>query len=176
MLHSQTAFSWPEGSALGRPQTSRLKIVAENRHWDFPGFGPMTRIETMIGPFPAQTLRVGDRVRTREGAFAQIRWLDRVVLDEEFLHRHPEAQPVMVPAHAFGRDTPKSDILLSPGQKIFSERFLAHRGPRTAEELLDAGSAHRRPETMITYTMFICERPVEVKVEGLWAPLEPPRW
>ena len=33
----------------------------------------------------------GDRVRTRKGAFAEIRWLDRVVLDEAFLHNHPEA-------------------------------------------------------------------------------------
>lgn len=147
-----------------------------SREWDFPGFGPLTRIETISGPFPAQALRVGDRVRTRKGSYAEIRWLDRVVLDEEFMHHHPEAQPVLVPARSLGRGLPVQDILLSPGQKIGLEGLLMPRPSCTARDLIGAHGARRKIETMMTYTMFTCARPEEVKVEGLWLRLEPPHW
>lgn len=130
----------------------------------------------MSGPFPAQALRVRDRVRTRNGGFAEIRWLDRVVLDEEFLHHHPEAQPILIPAGALGRNLPAHPVTLSPGQKINCDTLMGPRGLRTADSLLSAGKGIRRPETMVTYTMFTCAAPVEVKVEGLWLLLEPPRW
>ncbi len=157
------------------PTFEPTKFVS-GRLWDFPGFAPLTRIETEFGDFHAQTLRVRDRVRTRRGPPAQIRWLDRVVLNEDFLHRHPEAQPILVPANALGHGLPKRDILLSPGQKIFAEGGFAPRRVITAAQLLDTGKARRKPETMVTYTFFTCASPVEVKVEGVWAPLEPPRW
>lgn len=171
-------------SASARPPVADVEVSPSfepgdfvgGRRWDFPGFAPLTRIETEFGDFPAQTLRVRDRVRTRKGPPAQIRWLDRVVLNEEFLHRHPDAQPILVPANALGHGLPRRDILLSPGQKIFAEGGFAPHRVVTAEALLDMGKARRKPETMITYTFLTCAAPVEVKVEGVWALLEPPHW
>ncbi len=136
----------------------------------------MTRIDTISGAFPAQTLRIGDRVRTRRGGFAEIRWLDRVLLDEAFLHRHPEAQPVVIPARSLGHSLPHREVLLSPGQMISGEGLMMPHRFRTAAELRESRLARRRVETMITYTMFLCAEPVEVKVEGIWIVLEPPRW
>ncbi|MCU0912136.1 MAG: Hint domain-containing protein [Rhodobacteraceae bacterium] len=147
-----------------------------DRLWDFPGFGPLTKIETSFGDFPAQTLRERDSVRTRRGTLAQIRWVDRVTLNEEFLHHHPEAQPVVIPANALGRGLPRHDVTLSPGQKVIADGSLALRREMTAAELLAAGKAIRKPETIVTYTFLLCSQPVHVRVEGLYAPLEPPSW
>jgi hypothetical protein len=142
--------------------------------WDFPGFGPLTRIETDIGDFHAGALRLRDRVRTRRGTFAEIRWIDRVLLDETFLARHPEACPVLIHAGALGRGLPKKDALVSPGQVVVLDG--PPRRERTAAELVDSGKAMRKPETIFTYTLFICAQPVEVRMEGLWVSLSPPRW
>lgn len=147
-----------------------------DRQWDFPGFGPLTKIETGFGEFPAQTLRERDRVRTRRGTLAEIRWLDRVTLNEDFLHRHPEAQPIVIPAHALGRGLPRHDVMLSPGQRILAEGAMIPRREMTAAELLATGKAVRKPETMVTYTFLLCAQPVHVRIEGLFAPLEPPTW
>lgn len=152
------------------------KVAAKVDKWDFPGFGPMTRIDTMSGPFPAQTLRVGDRVRTRRGGFAEIRWLDRIALESDFLHRHPEAQPVLIPARALGQGVPHQDVVLSAGQRISLEGLMRHGNSCTAGELLGSPAARRQIETIFTYTMFICAEPVEVRVGGLWTKLEPPHW
>lgn len=147
-----------------------------DRAWDFPGFGPLTRIETSFGDFPAQTLRERDSVRTQSGTLAQIRWVDRVTLNEDFLHHHPEAQPIVIPAHALGRGLPRHDVTLSPGQKIVAAGAMMPRREMTAAELLRTGKAIRKPETIVTYTFLLCAQPVHVRVEGLFAPLEPPRW
>ena len=158
------------------PAASLAAPAPGKRLWDFPGFGPLTRIETEFGAFPAQTLRVGDRVRTRQGPLMQIRWLDRVVLNEEFLHAHPEAQPIVVPANALGRGYPRQDIVVSPGQKLYAEGGIAARRIVTADELRRGGKAKRKPESIVTYTFLTCATPVEVRVEGITAPLEPPHW
>lgn len=174
MSHNRAALGADLGTNV-RPGTwpnAALNV----RQWDFPGFGPLTRIETMSGPFPAQALRVGDRVRTRKGAFAEIRWLDRVVLDEAFLHNHPEAQPVLIPGKSLGRGLPSNDVVLSPGQRVNLDGLLMPRSSCRARELIGARGGRRKSETIVTYTMFTCARPEEVKVEGLWVKLEPPHW
>lgn len=174
MSHAETSWDVVQGSSarLGAWPEAALKV----KQWDFPGFGPMTRVDTLSGPFPAQALRVGDRVRTRKGAFAEIRWLDRVVLDEEFLHHHPEAQPVLIPARCLGRGLPAQDVVLSPGQRVGLDGLLMPKSSCVASDLVRAHGARRKTETIFTYTMFLCAKPEEVKVEGLWVKLEPPRW
>lgn len=133
----------------------------------------MTKIETDFGEFPAQTLRVRDRVRTRSGLFAEIRWLDRVVLSEDFLRRHPEAHPILIPAGALEHRVPMRDVIVSPGQTICVESRYMMRGERTAGDLARAGKAFRKPESIFTYTLFHCGVPTEVRAEGMWVRLNP---
>jgi hypothetical protein len=173
---SHAKASWDVGFEAGARPGAWSEAALRVTNWDFPGFGPLTRVDTMSGPFPAQALRVGDRVRTRRGNFAEIRWVDRVVLDEEFLHKHPEAQPVLIPARSLGRGLPASDVVLSPGQKLSLDGLLMPRSSCVASDLVRANGARRKIETIFTYTMFLCAQPEEVKVEGLWVKLEPPRW
>lgn len=164
----------PEAQPLGNDVLPAAgQRVAQPARWKLPGFGPLAPIETDFGNFPAQTLRVRDRVRTRNGMFAQIVWLDRLVLNEDFMHRHPEAQPVLIRAGAIGLGMPKQDVLVSPGQMICLGGGYGPRTNKLASELVGGGKAIRRPEPMFTYTLFHCGTPVEVHVDGVWMHVDP---
>lgn len=141
--------------------------------WTLPGFGPMTRIATEYGDFPAQTLRVGDRVRTRRGPLKRIVWLDRIVLDEGFLAHRPDALPILIRPGAFGAGLPARDVLVSPGQRIHPPRMQPGARPQPAGRLTAGPRILRKPETIFTYTLFHCDELVDVHVEGLWVPIPP---
>jgi hypothetical protein len=156
-----------------RPSDMISRTVETSPVRDIPGFGPLTPVETEYGPYPAQALRVRDRVRLRSGRFSPIVRVDRLLLDEAFLRRNEDAQPVLVLAGRLGCGLPKAPVLLSPGQKISvgpgsSPMF------HTARDLLDAGMAIRRPERFLTYVMFSFEQPEDVCSHGLWLRVEPP--
>lgn len=161
-----------DATAVGCLQTLERRQVLPIQ-WNMPGFGPLTRIETQFGDFPAQTLRVRDRVRTRNGLFAEIRWLDRIILSEDFLRRHPEALPILIPAGSVQRGVPMRDLVISPGQTICLESKYMEHGERAARDLAREGRAFRKPEPMFTYTLFHCGVPVEVRAEGIWVRLNP---
>ncbi|WP_165899221.1 Hint domain-containing protein [Rhodovulum steppense] len=133
----------------------------------------MTRITTELGDFPAQALRVGDRVRTRRGPFKLIVWLDRVVLDESFLAHHPEAQPVLIRPGAFGAGFPAREVVVSPAQRIHPPRPQPGTRAQPAGRLTTGPRIMRKPETIFTYTLFHCDELVDVHAEGLWLPIPP---
>lgn len=151
----------------------RKAAPATGGSWDVPGFGPMTRIATDCGDFPAQALRVGDRVRTRQGPIRPIAWLDRLLLDEAFLQRHPEALPVLIRQGALGPRLPARDIVVSPAQVVFAARAEPGARPKRAVELTAGPRALRKAETSVSYTVFHCGAPEEVSVEGVWMPVAP---
>ena len=64
--------------------------------WPLPGLAPMTRVKTIFGDVHAIALRKGDEVLTRSGEYKPIVWLNRVLLDPEFLAQKPDSQPVVV--------------------------------------------------------------------------------
>lgn len=138
----------------------------------FPGLGPLTRVETDYGPYPAQTLRVRDRVRLRSGRFCPITRVDRFLLDEAFLARNHDAQPVLIAAGRLGYGFPAEPVLLAPGQKL-SDRQRLPATLRTAQDLARAGLAHRRPEQFLTYVTFSFPEPEDVCSGGLWLRVEP---
>lgn len=140
--------------------------------WNIAGFGPLTRIETDFGPFPAQALRVRDRIRLRTGRFCAIVHVGRLLLDEAFLDRNHDAQPVLLQPGRLGYGFPAEPVLLSPGQKL-SDRQRLPESFRTARDLLDAGMAHRRPERCLTYVRFCFEEAEDVCSGGLWLRVEP---
>ncbi|HMO06482.1 MAG TPA: Hint domain-containing protein [Paracoccaceae bacterium] len=143
------------------------------RTLNLPGFGPLTRIETDFGLCPAQALRLRDRVRLRSGRFCPLARVNRLLLDESFLERHPEAQPVLVLPNRLGHGMPSEPVLLAPGQKLSGNlRLPPTLG--TARDLLNAGIAQRRPERILTYVTFSFAEPEDVCASGLWLRVEPP--
>lgn len=138
----------------------------------FPGFGPLTRVETDYGHYPAQTLRVRDRVRLRSGRYCPITRIDRILLDEAFLTRNHDAQPVLIPVGRLGYGLPAEPVLVAPGQKL-SDRQRLPASLSTAQDLARAGLAHRRPEQFLTYVIFSFPEPEDVCSGGLWLRVEP---
>lgn len=135
--------------------------------WTLPGFAGMTRIACSFADVHAAALRKRDLVRTRHGEFLPITWLKRFQLDHDFLSRHPDAQPVMIRAHALAPNLPDTDILVSPGQMLAPILGRLAR-PTRAGDLLDHPGIFRQPETGLSYTVFHLGEPAEVRVAGLW--------
>lgn len=159
--------------ALSRPVQSAAPVKATNSASDIPGFGPLTRIETDYGLYPAQALRVRDKVRLRTGRFCPIARIDRLVLDEAFLLRNREAQPLLIEPGRLGYGQPSEPVLLAPGQRL-SDRQGFPASLCTVHNLFCAGMAHRRPERFVTYVLFSFPEPEDVCSGGLWLRVEPP--
>jgi hypothetical protein len=140
---------------------------------NLPGMGPLTPIETDFGHVPAQALRVRDRVRLRTGRYCPIGWIDKLLLDEAFLERNQEAQPVVVTPGRLGYSLPAQPLHLAPGQKLSGGQGYSP-SLRTARDLLRAGMAHRRPERFLTYVLFGFAEAEDVCCGGLWLRVEPP--
>lgn len=141
--------------------------------WNAPGFAPMTRIITSFGAVYAQALREGDMVRTRAGGFERIKWLDRVSLDEDFMSRNPDAQPVLIRAGSLGRGLPSEDVLLSPGQTVSPNEVGLVRQSVRARDLLGRPNVLRKNESSISYTRFHLGIEADVLCEKLWISVNP---
>lgn len=156
-----------------RPASERT-IKPSTALWTLPGFGDEARVVTSFGELPMKALRVRDPLRTAEGEFVPVQWVDRLHLDEGFLHGMPDAHPIRIAAGALGRDRPKSEMVVSPHQMIATSEVQFRNDFRSARELLTGRPGILRlAETGMTYTMFHCGRPVTVMVEGVWVRVEP---
>jgi autotransporter passenger strand-loop-strand repeat protein len=77
-----------------------------------------TRLQTENGPRAVETLAVGERVITADGAARPIRWIGTRALDCT-RHPHPESVwPVVVRRDAFGPALPERDLWLSPAHAV----------------------------------------------------------
>jgi Ca2+-binding RTX toxin-like protein len=84
-----------------------------------PCFASGTKIATPSGEVPVEALAIGDQVLTAGGPPRKVRWIG---------HRRancrPGDQPIIIRAHAFGRQFPRRDLILSPDHSIFVENAL----------------------------------------------------
>ena len=140
--------------------------------WNLPGFGPMTRISTSFGEVHAQALRERDMIRTQTGALKEIKFIDRMKLDTELMKKVTEAQAILIRSGALGDGLPKADVVVSPSQRVGIGRHGDIRFLK-ASELLGRPGVVRKPEEIMTYTMFHCGEPVVARCEGLWMHIAP---
>ncbi len=141
--------------------------------WSLPGFGPMTRISTSFGEMHAQTLRERDVIRSGTGKLVPIQWVDRMLLDMDFLSVVTDAHAILIRAGSLGNGLPKADVVVSPCQKIATGRNPVDSQYIEAGKLVGRPGVLRKPEDMMTYTLFHCGEPVSVRMEGIWALVEP---
>lgn len=140
--------------------------------WNLPGFGPMTRISTSFGEVHAQALRERDMIRTQSGQLKEIKFVDRVKLDSGFMKHVTESHAVLIRAGALGDGLPRADVVISPSQRVGVGRHGDIRFLK-ASELLGRPGILRKPEEIMTYTMFHCGEPVVARCEGLWMHIAP---
>lgn len=90
----------------------------------FACFAAKTLIATPHGEVAVERLREGDLVSTLHGRAAPIRWIGHRQVDCRH-HANPAAvRPVRIVAHAFGRNRPARDLLLSPDHAVFADGVL----------------------------------------------------
>jgi len=145
-----------------------------SERWPLPGLAPMTRVRTSFGDVHAVALRQGDLVKIRSGEFKPIVWLNRVLLDEQFLAEKTDSNPIRITKGAMGRSTPKCDVMLSPRQIVCPGLRMNFQERREAADLLSKPGVMRIRETGLSYTMFHLGEPEEIQCDGMILLLAPP--
>lgn len=75
-------------------------------------------VATPDGPVPADRLRPGDMVCTRDDGPQPLRWAGLLRLSGAQMRRNPGLRPVRIGAGALGRGVPVEDLRLSPDQPV----------------------------------------------------------
>ena len=143
--------------------------------WPLPGLAPMTRVRTSFGDVHAVALRKGDLVQTRSGDFKPIVWLNRVMLDAQFLDEKQDSNPIRIQAGAVGHAMPTSDVMLSPRQIVCAGAKSGRSNRFEASDLVEKPGVKRQRETGLSYTMFHLGDTEEVYCDGIYLLFEPLR-
>lgn len=136
--------------------------------WRLQGILAQTSVTTNFGKVPAQLIRVGDRVRTRNGRYMPVMDIHEYKLDLEYVERHAEALPVLIPTGAIDGRHPTQDVLLSPEQLVTCD------GKHALPDMIRARDIPRSRRTvdptlgLVAYFKFELEEPTEIYCEGIW--------
>ena len=136
--------------------------------WPLPGLAPMTRVRTSSGDVHAIALRKGDKVQVRSGEYLPIVWLNRVLLDEQFLSIKPDSNPILMRAGSVGLSSPSTDIMVSPRQIVCPTPRTQIDKPVEASELTSRPLVMQLQETGLSYTMFHVGAPADVLCENVY--------
>ncbi|WP_238364460.1 Hint domain-containing protein [Mesobacterium pallidum] len=83
-----------------------------------PCFTAGTRIKTIRGEMPVESLGPGDLVLTRDRGYQPVRWCGRRHLTSSELAYAPDLRPVRIAAGALGNQLPLRDMRLSPQHRM----------------------------------------------------------
>lgn len=158
-----------------QPARRREPSFSAEKEWRLQGFHGRARVATNFGSLPIMGLRRGDRVKTMEGIYKKVEWLDEVGLDEGFLLSCPEAQPMEFSRNAFGPKYPEEPFLISPSQQFLlpqSARSLKS-GPVTPREVSAWQGVRRASQSFMSYYLFHCGAEDFICVEGVWCRVSP---
>lgn len=83
-----------------------------------PCFCAGALIQTQNGQVPVEKLSVGDMILTRDNGLQPIRWIGSTRISTDTLKRNPNLRPIRIKAGALGKNTPSSDLLVSPQHRV----------------------------------------------------------
>ena len=101
-------------------------------------FGADAMIETVDGPVPAGSLKVGDLVLTRDDGYQPIRWVGHRTLTASDLAANPAFRPIRIRQGALGGGLPDADLIVSPQHRVLARSKIAERMFGTREVLVAA--------------------------------------
>ncbi|RQP05125.1 MAG: hemolysin [Paracoccus sp. BP8] len=84
-----------------------------------------TLIETDRGFVPVEELKLGDMVVTRDNGLQPVRWIGSVRLNAASLRAQPKLRAIRIRAGALGRNTPSTDLLVSPQHRVLVRSKIA---------------------------------------------------
>jgi Ca2+-binding RTX toxin-like protein len=156
-----------DGNVTGRLEFTEIENV-------IPCFTPGTMIATPRGEVPVETLRVGDKVITRDNGIEEVRWLGARHLEWAELSANPHLQPVLIRQGSLGNGLPEQDMLVSPNHRMLvaNDRtalyFAEHEVLVAAKHLVGTGGVHAVTSMGTTYIHFMFDRHEVVLANGAW--------
>ena len=87
-------------------------------------FCPGTLIRTVRGEVPVEALRIGDPVRTADGAVEPVKWIGRRSYAGAFVAGNHLMLPVCIKAGALADGVPRQDLHVSPGHAMLVDGCL----------------------------------------------------
>ncbi|MCH2076538.1 MAG: Hint domain-containing protein [Rhodobacteraceae bacterium] len=140
-----------------------------------PCFTPGTVIKTFRGEIDVQSLKVGDRVLTRDNGFQPIRWIGRRDLTRADLRQRPQFNPIEIEAGALQPGQPERAMRVSPQHRMLIEGASAQMLFGSDEVLVAArhmtcvaGIRRVKPEA-VTYIHLLFDHHEIVQADGAWS-------
>ena len=141
---------------------------------DLPSFTPGTLIDTKRGRVAVESLRMGDRVLTRDSGYQPIRWIGRRRLSAADLAAAPQLQPVRIAAGSLGEGLPEADMLVSPQHRMLISGARAELLFGEAEVLAAALHMVGQPgiarvtRREVTYLHLMFDAHEIIRADGAW--------
>lgn len=110
-----------------------------------------TRIETEHGEVAVEEIRIGDHVRTVDGALVPVRWIGRQTITR-FAAPSATAHPVRIMAGALAEGVPRRDLFVSPDHAMLIDGLLVQ-----ASALVNGTSITQLAEMPARYTYYHIE-------------------
>ena len=139
-----------------------------------PCFTPGTLIATPRGEVAVETLKVGDRVITRDNGIQEIRWMGQKDLAGRELLTKEHLQPVLIQKGSLGYGLPERDMLVSPNHRVLVNNdktalYFEEREVLVAAKHLTGLAGVDRVETHRTsYIHFMFDQHEVVLSDGSW--------
>ena len=83
---------------------------------------PTILVTTPDGDRALETLRVGDKVITRDNGFQEISWTGTCGVTASALNKQPHLKPIAIVQGALGEGLPRNDMWLMPNQRLLVSR------------------------------------------------------
>ncbi len=139
-----------------------------------PCFTPGSRIATPRGEVPVESLKVGDKVITRDNGIQEIRWVGTRTLNHAELRRAPNLRPVLIKAGSLGEGLPERDMLVSPQHRMLMSDdhtqlyFEESEVLVAAKHLIDHKGIRYMDTLRTTYIHFMFDQHEVVLSDGAW--------
>lgn len=140
---------------------------------NLPCFTPATRIAVPAGWRRVGDLQAGDKIITRDVSTAVLAGVECREFGWRELGLNPLLRPIRIRAGALGGGVPERDIVVSPNQRIFTERPGSGDGmtrlPVPARHLVGRRGIEVISLSSVTYVQLQFDRSVAVLAEGCWS-------
>ncbi len=140
-----------------------------------PCFTQGTLIATPRGEMPAELLRAGDKVVTRDNGIQTIRWVGQNALTWRDLQMFGHLKPVLIREGSLGDGLPERDMMVSPNHRILvsNDRTALHFDEPevlVAAKHLIGGMGMREIDSFgTTYIHFLFDRHEILLSNGCWS-------
>ncbi len=139
-----------------------------------PCFTPGTMIATPKGERRVETLKVGDRVITRDNGIQEILWVGDRHLTGAELAQAAHLQPVLIRKGALGADQPERDMTVSPNHRVLvaSDKTALYFEERevlvAAKHLVGLEGVDVVTASETTYIHIMCAQHEVILSDGIW--------